>query len=352
MYRMNISFDRKKIVTVLFALAFILLLLNAVIPLIFKSKENKSESIEIYSMEVNRKFLNGVKGFGIKDEWIKIQKLNKNYGDSLKFYYIVSVPADLPIALILNDINNSFSKGEIEYSSKEARLKESRFKDNRLNRVSTLILKSGGFEKLKAEFSYNPAIQRTSCSVGFLVYGFNSSDTVQQNELINSPENFLAVLLPSKDALEKIKRLKARDKDYAILLNDDISDLDYKFASRYSPERLKLSVRSVLGDFPKAAAYLYDSKSSFASSSIFQSIKNEFEKRNVKFLDINRFNLLDEMETPDNSFDLILNHAGETQTELIFTSDDNYNKLKPDILKYRKTGFKFVNPYTTVANFK
>jgi len=350
---MNYSFDRKKIVTILFALAFLLLLLNVIIPRIFKSSVDKNESKEIYSDEINRKFLSDVQGFGIRDEWILKQKPNKNPGDSLKYYYEVNVPVDLPIALILNDVDNSFGKGEIEYSSKEIRPKESKIKDSRLNRATVLVLRSGGFEKLKAEFVYNPAIQRTSNSVGFLVSGFSSPDTVLQYELINSPENFLAVLIPSKDALEKIKRLKARDKDYALLLNDDISDLDYKFNSSYSIDRLKISVRSVLGDFPNAAAYLYDGKSSFASSSIFQLVKKEFDKRKIRFLDINRFDLIDERGTPLNiSFELVLNQSEENKTELIYISDENYNKLKPEIIKYRKTGYKFINPYTSITDFK
>jgi hypothetical protein len=348
---MNFSFDRKQIVTVLFALAFLLLLLNAIIPRLFKSSEKKTESIEINSDVINRKFLSAVQGFGIKDEWVKVPKPNKNYGDSLKYYYTVNVPPDLPIALILNDIKNSFGKGEVDYSSKEIRSKDTRLKEAKSKGTTTLILKSGGFEKLKAEFVYNPAIKRTSNTVGFLVFGFNSLDTIRQYELINSPENFLAVLIPSKDALGKIKRLKTRDKDYAVMLTGDISDLDYKLSTSYSLDRLKISIRSVLGDFPKAAAFLYDGKSSFASSSMFQLIKKEFEIRRIKFLDINRFDLIDESGTPlDITFESILNQEEENKTELIFISEENYYKLRPEILKFRKTGYKFINPYTTVTS--
>ena len=350
---MNFSFDRKKIITILFAVAFLLLLLNAILPRLFNPSVNKTETVEINSNVIQRKFLSAVQGFGIKEEWIKTQKPNKNINDSLKFNYTVNVPVDLPIALIENDIINSFGKGEVEYSSKETRLKEAKFKDARLNRSTSLTLRSGGFDKLKAEFVYNQANQRTSGSVGFLVFGFNTLDTIRQNELINSPENFLAVLVPSKDALETIKKLKAKDKDYAILLNDDISDLDYKFSTGYSVERLKISVRSILGDFPKAAAYMYDSKLSFASSSIFQMIKKEFEKRNVRFIDINRFDLIDDRGTPlDVSFELIINQAEGNKTSLIFISDEKYYKLKPKILKYRKTGYKFINPYNAVSELK
>jgi len=345
---MNLSFDRKRTVIILFAIAFLLLILNAISSRLFKSSGNKTETKEIYSDEINRKFLAGVQGFGIRDEWIKTQKPNKKHSDSLKYYYAVNVPADLPIPLILDDIKNSFGKGEIDYSSKEIRSKESRSKG-----TTTLILKSGGFEKLKAEFVYSPAIQRTSGTVGFLVSGFSSLDTVSQYELINSPDNFLAVLIPSKDALEKIKRLKTRDKDYAILLSDNISDLDYKFSTKYSVERLKISLRSVIGDFPKAAAYLYDSKSSFASSSIFPLIKREFEKRKIKFLDINKFDLIDQQDTPLNSsFESIVNKTGNNKTEMIYVSDEDYYKLKPEILKYTKTGYKFINPYAAVTDFK
>ena len=349
---MNAFFDRKKIVTVLFAIAFLLLILNVIVPTVFKFSRNKIVLKEIYSEEINSKFLSAVQGFGLKDDWIKTKKINNNDDDSLKYYYTINVPVDLPIALIITDINNSFSRGDVDYSSKETRSKESKLKDSRLNRITTLTLRSGGFEKLKAEFVYNPANQRTTGSIGFLVFGFSTLDTIRQYELINSPENFLAILMPSKDALEKIKKLKARDKDYGILLSDDISDLDYKLSQKYSSERLTLSVRSVLGDFPKAAAFFYDSKSSFVSHSVFPLIKKEFDKRNVRFLDINKFALLEEAgASSDISFERIINKADENKTELIYISDESYYKLKPEIFKYRKTGYKFINPYTAVTSF-
>ena len=344
---MNISFDRKNIIIALFSFAFLLLILNALISQIIKPSANKIESKEISSEEINNKFLTCVKVFGIREEWIQVQKLNKNANDSIKYYYNISVPKDLSIALVLNEIINSFGKGETDYSSKETSIKGSKKKG-----ITLFILKSGGFDKLKAEFVYNPDSKRASNSVGFLVFGFNSPDTVKQYELINSPENYLAVLIPSKDALEKIKRLKARDKDYAVMLTDEITDLDYKFNSKYSIDRLKISLRSLLGDFPGTAAFLYDSKSDFASTPIFQWIKREIEKRKIKFLDINRFNMIEEGGTSLNdSIEHLLNQADENKTEIIFVSEENYAKLNPEIIKYRKVGYKFINPFNALTGF-
>jgi hypothetical protein len=215
-----------------------------------------------------------------------------------------------------------------------------------------MFLSSGGFDKLKAEFVYNPDIRRTSCSFGFLVYGLNKLDPVIQDKLIQAPELFTAVLLPSKGSLDISKRLKMNNKNYAVILDNDISDLDYKLSSGYSTERIKLSVRSILGDFSNAVAYLYNGNSGFTTKSNFAFINHEFEKRNVRFIDINIFNLIDERKTSlDVSFELIVKQANGNKTDLIFISANNYNTIKPLISKYRDIGYKFINPSTVLAEY-
>jgi len=339
---MKFSFNRKELIIVLFSVVIFLLLLDIVLSKIFKHSGKQIEKIELYSGEIKNKFISGIHNFGIKDDWIDENKNDIKYGDSLRFSFKIKVPKDLPIALLLNEISNSFQPGEVTSVSRESKV----------NGTTNLFLSSGGFDKLKAEFVYNPEIRRTSCFFGFLVYGLAALDPVMQDQLIKVPELFTSVLIPSKESLEISKRLKSNDKNYAVSLNNDINDLDYKLASSYSIERLKLSVRSILGDFSNAVSYLYDGKSSFTAESKFAFINKEFEKRNVRFIDINKFNLIDEKGTPlDISFEQIVNSANENKTDLIYISADNYLKLKPLILKYRKVGYKFINPSTILAEY-
>lgn len=339
---MKFSFNRKELIIVLFSLVIFLLILNIVLSKIFKHSENQIKKIELYSGEIKDRFISGIHNFGIKNDWIDEDKKNVKGGDSLKFYFKVKVPKDLPIALLLNEISNSFQLGEITSVSRE----------KKANGTTNMYLSSGGFDKLKAEFVYDPEIRRTSCSLGFLVYGIAILDPIMQDQLIKVPELFTAVLIPSKESLEISKRLKTNDKNYAVILNNDINDLDYKLASNYSIERLKLSIRSILGNFSDAVAYLYNSNSGFTSESKFAFINKEFEKRNVRFIDINKFELIDERGTSlDISFEQIMNKANENKTDLIFISADNYLKLKPLILKYRKVGYRFINPSTILAEY-
>src|ERR1035438_3723878 len=339
---MKFSFSRKELITVLFSLVIFLLLLNIALSKFFKHSGKQVEKIELYSGEIKERFIAGIHNLGIKDDWIYNSKNDIKYGDSLKFSFKVKVPKDLPIALILNEISNSFLPGEIVSVSRETKI----------NGTTYMFLSSGGFDKLKAEFVYDPEIRRTSCSFGFLVYGLTTLDTALQDQLIKVPDLFTAVLAPSKESLEISKRLKSNDKNYAVILNNDINDLDYKLASNYSLERLKLSVRSILGDFSNAVACLYNSNSGFTAESKFAFINKEFEKRNVRFIDINKFDLIEERGTPmDISFEQIVNSANENKTDLIYISADNYLKLKPLILKYRKVGYKFINPYAILAEY-
>ena len=339
---MKFPFSRKELIIVLFSLVIFLLILDIVLSKIFKHSGNQIEKIELYSGEIKDGFISGMHNFVIKNDWIDENKNDIKKGDSLKYSFKVKVPKDLPIPLLLNEISNSFPPGEITCVSRESKV----------NGTTNLSLSSGGFDKLKAEFIYDPEIRRTSCSLGFLVYGLTKLDPVLQDHLIKVPELFTVVLIPSKESLEISKRLKTNNKNYAVILNNEINDLDYKLVSSYSTERLKLSIRSILGNFSDAAAYLYNGNSGFTGESKFAFINNEFEKRNVRFIDINKFDLIEERGTSlDISFEQIVNRANENKTELIYISADNYLKLKPLILKYMKVGYKFINPSTVLAEY-
>jgi hypothetical protein len=332
---MKLSFTRKELVIGLFSFVILLLILNIVLSKIYKHSTNQTEKIELYSGEIKDRFISGVHNCGIKNDWIDVNKNDIRTGDSLKYSYKIKVPKDLPIAVLLNEISNSFQPVEIIATSRE----------NKSNGTTNMFLSSGGFDKLKAEFVYDPEIRRTAFSFGFLVFGLNSLDPDVLDKFIKFPELYTAVLDPSKESLEISKKLKTNDKNFVVLLNNDIKDLDYKLSSSYSTERLKLSIRSILGDFSNAMAYLINGNSGFTSDSKFPFISNEFDKRNVKFIDINKFDMIEEKGNQLNiSFGQIMNQAKDNNTDLIFISAVNYLKLKPLILKYKKEGYKFINP--------
>jgi hypothetical protein len=339
---MKLSFTRKELVIALFSLVMFLLISDIVITKIFKHTGNQIEKIELYSGDIKDRFIEGVQNCGIKNDWIDFNKNDIKIGDSLRFSFKVKVPKDLPIALLLNEIANSFHPDEVLSVSREIKS----------TGTTIMFLSSGGFDKLKAEFIYDPLISRTSFSFGFLVYGITNLDLAAQEQLIKVPELFTAVLLPSKESLEISKKLKTNEKNYAVILNNDINDLDYKLSSKYSVDRLKLSVRSILGDFSNSVAYLYNSSAGFNSESKYPFISKEFEKRNVRFIDINKFNMIEEKGNPlDISFSQIIDGAKDNKVELIYISAENYLKLKPLILKYKKIGFKFVNPAAVLPEY-
>jgi hypothetical protein len=331
---MKFPFKLKEIIIFLFSLAVLILVLNIAVSKVLLHKRNQSDLAGLNSEAIKIKFISALHNFGIKEDWIAEAKDRVNRKDSLKYFFKINVPKDIPISLLIKEINNSFEPGEIIYYSKETKI----------NGVTNLFLISGGFEKLSAEFAYNAEIRRTSCSIGFLIYGINLLNPSVMNQLISTPEPFTIVLLPSKQSLELTKQIKANEKDYAVLLNTDINDLDYKLSSAYSPERLKMSIRSILGDFSNSIAYVYNGKSDFTSGLKFSFIKQEFEKRKVNFIDLNKFNLIDQKGIPlDIAFDSIVNKALDKKNEFIFISADHYLKIMPQISKYRKIGYKFIN---------
>src|ERR1039457_4518413 len=105
---MKLSFTRKELVIGLFSFVILLLILNIVLSKIYKHSTNQTEKIELYSGEIKDRFISGVYNCGIKNDWIDVNKNDIRTGDSLKYSYKIKVPKDLPIAVLLNEISNSF----------------------------------------------------------------------------------------------------------------------------------------------------------------------------------------------------------------------------------------------------
>jgi hypothetical protein len=154
----------------------------------------------------------------------------------------------------------------------------------------------------------------------------------------------MSVLVPSKASVQLIPEIIGSKKEYAVLLNDDISDSDYKLNGDFSDYRLKLSIRSLAGTFTDSVYFIIDDHSKLYSSHAFKVIKDEFAKRKIKLIPrialpytLNRAQIKDDFRN-------IVEKTRLGKTNLIAVSAEDFETIEPEIFSLIKVGYKFINP--------
>jgi hypothetical protein len=325
---MSFLSDKNKIIHVLFIFAVLFLAAN----LLFDKLHGKkpAENTELSIEEINIRFNNALSNLGMSEDWIKKKKEDEDHT-----VLQVQVPNDLPVALILQEMNNVFKPDETEFHSIE----------KTIGGKTILNISSGNEIKLTAEFSYNKKIRRKTVRIGFLVTGLGVKEETD-SLLLNYPESFAALLIPSRSSAEFVKKTARYNKEYIVYLNDEITELGFKLSDSYSERRLKNSIRSIVGSFSKAIFFLVDDNSNLYSSSIFPFIKDEIEKRKIRLVEQSRFKWL--TNTPEenlaSNFSLKLESIAGGEDELFIISSSDLVSLQNETASYRKRGYKFTNP--------
>jgi hypothetical protein len=334
---MEISPLKKRIITAMFCLALLALAANIVFVKIYGSSVLAKES-GFDKGSIERVFLYDLDNFGLKNDWIK--KVNNKALKNVSSYQ-VELPKDLPIPVVLSEIFDSFYSSDIKIKSVE----------KTIGGKTVLDIYQQNILKLSAEFNYDEDIKRDAGDIGIIVFGLEQLNGKDINALIGYPQTFIAALVPSKPAVKFIPGLAENRKEYAILINDNISDLDYKLSNDFSSYRLKLIIRSIVADFSNAVFFIIDDRSKLYSSPAGKIIVDEFAKRNIKLISQSSLpEILNSSSTGIRDLfkrrvDVI--HSGKS--ELISIRAEDFGILKPEIFSLIKVGYKFINPSMVIA---
>ncbi len=272
-----IRLNKKKLIFSLVIIAIILLIGNMLIEYVKKpARENLSG---IAKFKIENKLLKVLDGYAIEHRWIEKKLINNRNYDSLQYIYFIKIPSDIPIPLIIRDLDNEFKNENIRIISKEKK----NFGNTSVKIYSNHIL------KLWANFIVDSKIKRPYSKISFLIKGINNLSKQQVERLINFPYPLTFVISPSNSMKKYLSEIKAVGKEFCILLNDNISNEEYKISPGFSKNRLKASVISIFVAFKKAKEFFFDPNSQMYKSVIFNFIKDEFAKRNIKLKSINIF---------------------------------------------------------------
>jgi hypothetical protein len=325
----------KKIALVLFGIVFILLISNIVVKKINEKGEPPKNRDPLSGIEIDKIFHEALKNYGLSDVWISKRKIKNLSDDSLYSTYNIKVPKNLPIPLLILEMQDLFWNDDVDIKAEEFT------PDNK-----TLIkLSSQNHLKLAAEFSYDDKIIREYGTLSFVVYIFPSNEDSKIKELLETPELFYIVLPPAESSKKLLNTLNKSGKRYAILLDDNINELNYKIAGSYSEDRLKRSIREIVGTFANAVFFIIDDRSDLFESAKYKFIEDEFRKRNIKIFSKSKFVSLDaNNNNADRKFQDFMLTVQKKDEKVLLVSAEEFLSIVELIPSYRKIGYKFIYP--------
>lgn len=325
----------KKITIGLIAVVVILILASVIVNKYITKDEQPKNRESLSGFEIDAKFKTALKNYGFSDEWITRKTLKKISGDSLFVTYSIKVPKDVPIQMLLLEMKEIFWEDEVEISAEEI---ES-------NKKSLVQLTSEKKLKLAAEFFYDEEIKREFGAVSFLVSDLPDDDEDKLNELLKTPELFYAVLIPGSESKKKLNDLGKSERRFAVLLNDNINELDYKLASNFSEERILRSLKEIITVYYSAAFFIIDEKSDLYESKNYSFIQTQLNKRGIVFVPTNRFATLNSSgSNADVKFQNFMQSLSKQEEKILLVTSEEYLNLVKLIPSYRKIGYKFINP--------
>ena len=331
---MKFQFDRKSAALILFGAAFLLLIANITLSIIKPDTVSQKDKTILSISEIDSLFLLSLHSFGIRDEWI-IERKNPE----IKASYKVKVPSDLSIPVILTEVNSNFWGTSANISSTEKDFSGS----------TVLEINTEKKLQLRAEFNYDDKIQRSAGKLAFVLEGFELADS-EDSLLLEIPEPFSPLLIPSTKNLRIAKYILQKKKTFSVLLNDNIPELKYKLKSGYSNKRLKESLLSIIHDFSGASFFFIDDNSDLFISSSFNYLRDELVKRKIKFVRTSNLKKLDfeNEKRLKNTFDDFVKKMGEGESIAFLINKNGFLKLLPEIQRFRKIGYKVVHYSETI----
>lgn len=330
-----IKLSLKNITVTLLALVIILLLVNIAISKLLPNNELDKSREEISGVMIDSLFKSALQNYGLENNWIKKKKIKKISGDSLYASYGILVPVDVPIHLLQLEVMNLLSDYDAKVISEE------------LTKEKKVLLKiySGKNLKLAAELSYDNNIRREYGAVSFLVTDVFTDDEEELNELLKTPELYYAVITPDSKSKSLLADLSKFERRFALLLNDNITEFDYKLSPKISKERTILSLRNIISAFYSAAFFIVDVNSDLYQSENFITIQNALKKRNIKIVESSKFDQLKiNSLNPESSFSNYIKALRKSDEKVVIITAEDYLTISKLIPDYRKIGFRFIQP--------
>ncbi len=322
-----------RIIKILVATAVVLLIVS--VALNYKKKIAGKEPVsELSILQIENVFFKVLDDYGIEKDWISIRKVKPADEDSIRVQYIVKLPADMPVPLIIKDINKVIEKDITAFVSEEKKI----YGTTEVRIYTNEIL------KLKAILIPDKENIRKRNDLLFII-----NDVLDLND--SNYKKFLSIYFPTSalvtpglGILTKIDTLKNYQKEYAVFLSDDITDSGLKLNPGFQKQILRGSIGNIIADFKDAKLYVVDERSKVFKSSIYEFVRNEFKRQGITLHRQSEFiNLEAEKDSMlITKFRFYCNDTTGVHQKVFILGFYDFQKIFDEIERFKKKGNKII----------
>ena len=246
------------------------------------------------------------------------------------------MPKDLPIALLIDEVEDSLGVNGIAMRANELEF----------GGKTLLKIYSGDNLKLQAEFNYDEDVARKAGIVGIIVKDADQLSSENFQKLIRLPERFSILLSPSKKTAALQQQITSSQKEICVLISDETTDNEYKMKAGFSADRIRNSIRSIISDYSNAAFLVLDNKSALYSSPAMKIIKDFLDKGKMKYIKLSDCGVLNGGSAKEikNEFENFVENSKSKTKSILMLTPDEFNSQIPELVKFRKIGYKFLRP--------
>lgn len=308
----------KKILKYLFAAAILLLISYLVLEKIYP--DSKTGGVPVTEQEAELSFERTLYEYGIKKSWYEKQEN----------LYIVKLPDDVPSELIIMDLSDKLNSRNLSINSKEA-VK---------NRKTRTEIYSDGALILSADFITDKSLRREVQTVSFIIMNADELNNDEMLRLLKTSENFALALIPSKSSRSFADTLAFFNKRFVVLINDEISGLEYALDDKFSDKKLVTTIKTIAGNFGSALFFILDDIPAQFSQRVNNIIKKELDKKKIRYRHLKDYVMINEDLSFLNAENIL--SSGKNRTFCINAVD--FNNVLDKIRMMRKRGIRIELP--------
>lgn len=325
---------KRKLIYSLTLIALILIFINIFINPNQEERLPTSDNLSIN--EIENIFESVLDRFGIEKSWVDKRKFKNKISDSLSYYYSVKIPTDIPIPLILKELNDEFNNKSTDLKSIEKKEFGS----------SDVEIKNNNVIKLKAEINYSKELERKFSTAAFLLTDIEKFDEIGLQNFFNIPVKF-GVLLPLRStSIKKAEQILINKLEYFIIIDDDADNVDFELDEDFSISQISRNIKKIITSFNTPKIFFLPAKEEIFSKNFQDFLIGEFQKQKRRLISLDKIPNL-KGENPTDLKSLIkfyFNNLRFNENKIFIINADDWLNIQDEINNYLKKGNKIVNP--------
>lgn len=285
-----------------------------------------------HGLNIDSVFASTLKDFSVPDTSLKQARGKKSI---IPHRYTVTLTGDLPVPIILSDLQTRLAPYGIEVVAHELKI----------NSDSDIEMYSSDKQLLyHADVTINKNAVRTSSRLSIIIQGLDEASLGNKKKFIEDVEETAFIIQPSKENRQIASLLRSRDNECIIELSDNIPDQEYKLLDEFKTKRLLQSLSTIDSDMPDIFVYYVNTQSKFYHSPKFQIVRTALKGKKL-LTDKGLFVI--PYQNDDGVFqnavsNILFGNAQPQQLILLVVDYRNYNLLAPYTAKFIKKGGKVV----------